>query len=85
MKNKNIENIMEAMRLHPNVSAVQEKGCGALWNLSVNADNKVSIAKAGGVRSIMEAMRLHPNVSAVQKNGCGALSANPKKMEMARS
>jgi hypothetical protein len=38
---------------------VQEEGCGALWYLGVNADNRVKIAKQGGIAAILKIMGLH--------------------------
>ncbi len=65
--------IVTAMKQHASVAAVQEHGCGALRNLAVNAENKVTIARQGGVDVILTAMKQHASVAAVQQYGCGAL------------
>eukprot|EP00276_Gloeochaete_wittrockiana_P020924 CAMPEP_0184349966 /NCGR_PEP_ID=MMETSP1089-20130417/37391_1 /TAXON_ID=38269 ORGANISM="Gloeochaete wittrockiana, Strain SAG46.84" /NCGR_SAMPLE_ID=MMETSP1089 /ASSEMBLY_ACC=CAM_ASM_000445 /LENGTH=57 /DNA_ID=CAMNT_0026682499 /DNA_START=1 /DNA_END=170 /DNA_ORIENTATION=+ len=57
------------MRRHASVAGVQEKGCGALWIIAVNAANKVSIAEAGGITVILDAMRRHAAVAGVQEQG----------------
>ena len=45
-----------------------------LGNLAVlNAENKVTIAKQGGVDVIVTAMKQHASVAAVQEYGCWAL------------
>jgi hypothetical protein len=36
-KKGGIELILRAMKLHPYYSDLQEKACGALWNLAVNS------------------------------------------------
>ena len=48
-------------------------GVLVLWNLSVNADNQVKIAAAGGIESILNAMKQYAQHESVQKQGCGAL------------
>ena len=63
--------VLEAMRGHVSDLAVQERGCGALGYLAVNADNKVLIAREGGIAVVLEAMRAHASHSGVW--GCWAL------------
>ena len=53
----------------------QQNGCGALWELAVNAENRVAIAAAGGVEAVVAAMRAHAADAMVQQNGCGALAS----------
>jgi hypothetical protein len=36
-----IDAVVAAMRAHVGVSAVQEQGCGALWNIASLQENKV--------------------------------------------
>jgi len=36
-----IEALLNAMEDHPTIAEVQEKACGALWNLADNDDNQV--------------------------------------------
>jgi hypothetical protein len=46
------------MRGHPESKEVQERGCRALGNLAVNADNEVKVAAEGGIGgAILGAMR----------------------------
>jgi len=52
---------------------VQEKGCGVLLNLALNADNAVKIGAEGGVEAIVQAMGGHRGSEGVQEKGCGAL------------
>ena len=40
-----IKVIVATMQGHAENAVVQEKTCGALWNLSDNTDNKVKIAE----------------------------------------
>jgi hypothetical protein len=44
---------------------------GALCGLS--ADNKVSIARLGGVEAVLGALRRHQTSAAVAEQACGAL------------
>ena len=37
--------ILKAMTVHESVAAVQENGCGALQDLAMNVENRVTIAK----------------------------------------
>ncbi len=68
-----VEDVLAEMRRHPADVGVQEQGCGALWSLDVNADNKVKIAAAGGIADVLAAMRGHRSHAGVQEQGCGAL------------
>ena len=43
-KQGGVDAVLTAMRSHASV-AVQEQGCGALWNLAVNAENRVPAAE----------------------------------------
>ena len=52
---------------------MQENGCGAISNLALNDNNKVTIADAGGITTILSAMKTHSSNATVQENGCGAL------------
>ena len=48
------------MKTHESDAILQQKGCGALQNLAVNADNKVSIAQQRrGITAILNAMTTH--------------------------
>ena len=69
-----ITTILSAMKTHSSNATVQEKGCGALWNLALNNDNnRVMIADAGGIDAIQSAMENHSLNAMVQQYGCGAL------------
>ena len=68
--------VLSAMRNHRASAAVQEQGCGALWNIAHgtgNAENKESIGSNGGIADVITAMQTHAVVAAVQEYGCGAL------------
>ena len=45
----------------------------ALSNLAFNADNKIKIAKEGGIKVVMDAMVNHISHAEVQEQGCWAL------------
>ena len=63
----------EGMDKHKEHAGVQEQGCGALWNLGVNAENQVKIAEAGGIEAMVEGMGRHTAHAGVQEAGCRAL------------
>ena len=44
-KQGGVDAVLTAMRSHASVAAVQEYGCGALWNLAGNAENEVPAAE----------------------------------------
>jgi hypothetical protein len=69
-----VEAIVQAMGGHRGSEGVQEKGCGALWNLALNADNALNIREGGGVEAIVQAMGGHRESKGVQERGCGALA-----------
>jgi hypothetical protein len=52
---------------------VQEEGCWALCNLTVNADNNVKAGAAGAVEAAVAALRAHPDCAVVQELGCWVL------------
>jgi hypothetical protein len=52
--------ILNSMKTHGRVPAVQEFGCGALWHLMVNSSaNKRQLVESGGVGLILTALRVH--------------------------
>ena len=55
MDHRGIGAVLKDMRKHPEDAKVQEKGCKALANLALKADNKVKIG-AGGRMAIVHAM-----------------------------
>ena len=50
-----------------------EQACAAVRNLAVNADNKVLIAKEGGIRRLLAALDKHAEHAGVVERACGAL------------
>ena len=68
-----IDAVIKDMRQHPEDAKVQEKGCKALANLAVNADNRVKIGAGGGVEAIVQAMGGQRGSKGVQEKGCEAL------------
>ena len=52
---------------------VQRDGLAALLNLAFDANNRMSIAEAGGIAVVLEALRTHPKDVEVQRKGLGAL------------
>ena len=64
---------LEAMNGHRDHAAVQEKGCGALWNLAMNADNQLKLMELKAAQAVLEAMKRHRDHAAVQEYGCAAL------------
>ena len=56
---------------------VAKLGCGALWNLAVDADNKKPIASAGGIEAVLSALRAHGGAHAeVAEQGLEKLVRN---------
>ena len=74
MDHRGIDAVLKDMRQHPEDAKVQEKGCKALANLALKADNKVKIGAGGGVEAIVQAMGGHRGSEGVQRQGCRALS-----------
>ena len=70
---KHWEDVLEEMRAHRSDARVQERRCGALANVALNADNQVKITAAGGIKDVLEAMRVHRSHAGVQEQGCTAL------------
>ena len=63
---------MEAHRAH---AGVQEQGCVALANLFTNANNRVSIPKAGGITAIVSGVEAQSEHAGIQeKKGCVTLT-----------
>ncbi len=51
--------IVVSMTEHKASAIVQEQACGALRNLTDNADNKVAVAAAGGIEAVLAEMATH--------------------------
>ena len=67
MDHRGIDAVLKDMRQHPKDAKVQEKGCKALADLALNADNAVKIGAEGGVEAIMQAMGGHRGSEGVQR------------------
>eukprot|EP00961_Rhodomonas_salina_P246743 3333295-Rhodomonas_salina.1 len=61
------------MGKHGGSAGVQEQGCWALRNLSINSENKVKIGAAGGIEAVLAGMEKHVESAGVQEQGCWAL------------
>ena len=73
---QNIDKILIVMALsaHRRNAEIQREGCSALWNLAfASDDNKVKIARLGGIEAILDALSGHKDDAEVQKQGCWAL------------
>ena len=58
---------MQALVNHGGAVPVQEKGYGALATLAVNAENRVEIARQGGIDMIVKTIWNHCGAAAVQE------------------
>ena len=83
---RGIDAVLKDMRQHPEDAKVQEKGCKALANLALNADNAVKIGAGGGVEAIVQAMGGHRGSEGVQRDGCvaGRWRTSPTTTQTAR-
>ncbi len=54
---------------------MQNKACGALWNLAINDANKATLVEAKAHLRIIRAMDLYQNYAKVQTKSCGALAS----------
>ena len=54
-----IQALVKAMEAYVDSAAVQEQGCAALLNLSVNADNPAKIASLGGRQVLQDHLAAH--------------------------
>eukprot|EP00961_Rhodomonas_salina_P039536 530986-Rhodomonas_salina.1 len=50
-------------------AVVQEAGCGAVWFLAYNADNKAKIVADGGLQLALEAIQKHAGHAGVKMWG----------------
>ena len=69
------QGVVDAMREGASNAGVAKQGCRALWSLANNnADNKKSIAEAGGIVMILRMLDVHGESNAgVAQHGCNAL------------
>ena len=73
-KPASIDNIVKAMMQNIDNQELQAQGCLALKNLADgNDDNRVEIAKQGGIAGLVKALVQHPDNAGVQEQGCLAL------------
>ena len=73
MESQRIAVILSLLQAHRDHASVQELGCCQLAKLATNAENRVSIAKAGGFDVILSGMKAHIDHAGVQRQGCCAL------------
>jgi hypothetical protein len=64
--------IISAMPAHK-AASFQKMACGALFTLSVDPDNAITIVKNGGFKSILRAMNAHKQEPELQEWGCGSI------------
>jgi hypothetical protein len=63
--------IVSAMMVQINVPKVQEQGCAAIVNLTLNnGANYVSIVTKHGIEAVVSAMTAHSNILEVHECGC---------------
>ena len=66
--------IIEAMQIYRESSAeIQTRGCGVLWSLSMEPNDRKHVAQLGGCEAILNAMLIHIDVDALQVMALGAL------------
>ena len=58
--------MVRAMGAHKSGTGAQERGCSALRNLMVNAENKVTVAARKGIEAVVRAMEAHGLSAVVQ-------------------
>lgn len=68
------EMIISAMKVHPEVEGLQEKGCAVLGSLShYHPQNRNRIGVAGGCKVVVAAMEKHSTSLGVQRQACWAI------------
>ena len=77
-----LDAVVEAMRAHPQVAAVQQEGCLALMFLTRRIGAE-SATESGTVEAVVDAMRAHLQAAEVLKNGAAALMQSTNKSEAA--
>ena len=55
------------------VAEIQTRGCGVIWSLSMNPDDRKDVAQLGGCQVILQAMLMHTNDESLQVMALGAL------------
>ena len=77
-----LDAVVEAMRAHPQVTAVQQEGCRALMFLTTRIGPE-SATESGTVEAVVDAMRAHLQAAEVLKNGAAALMQSTNKSDAA--
>ena len=77
-----LDAVVEAMRAHPQVAAVQQEGCRALMFLTRRVGRE-SATESGAVEAVVDAMRAHLQVAHVLKCGVAALMQSTNKNDAA--
>ena len=73
--------IIHAMKTFPQALAVQEKGCGAIWSLGVNTDNRVILVRLGACERVVMALREFSSVESLARTAIGALRTLSPELE----
>jgi len=69
-----VQLVLDTMRQHEEVAALQNAACGLLWKLAfVDEQTRKVIVREGGTHLIMQAMQRHLDYPRLQYNACGAL------------
>ena len=66
--------VLDTMKRHASHAGVVQNACAALWNMSVNAANRVTIIDQGGVAATRDAKRNHSGNGNIQRNADGLLA-----------
>ena len=75
------EDIIKAMRNFSDSETVLEKGCGALWSLGVNANNRIVLVRAGACERIVASIGLFVHVESLVRTAIGALRTLSPELE----
>ena len=65
--------IVNAMKAHSQLSAIQEFGCRTLQNLSNTEENRDAIVAAGAIDAVLCAMKEDRDIAEIQESAYGAL------------
>ena len=77
--------IMQAMKEFPQALAIQEKGCGAIWSLGVNTDNRVILVRLGACERVVMALREFASNESLARTAIGALRTLSPELEARES
>ncbi len=67
-----IKAVMRVMKEHKSDLLVQKYACGALSNCALNDENRVGIARLGGIKMVVHAINAHIDCGS---DGCCALTS----------